>query len=141
MRISTIKKLLLTVLAAVLFSLFADGALAAIQLDDNMRPESLPTFETQEGVEGKPETVATQTLIYYVGSLVAQVLLFTGAITILFLIWSGFNYITAFGKDEKIEKGKLGVFWSLVGLLIILLSYAIVQGVLQIVLQVDESAI
>lgn len=137
-----IKKLLLTIVAAVLFSFCVDGALASIQLDDNLRPNNLPTFDAEEAVDSDhPETAATQTLIMFVGSIVSQVLLFAGALTIIFLIWAGFNYISAFGKDEKIEKGKLGMFWALVGLLVVLLSYAIVQGVLQVILQVDESAV
>ncbi|MFA4815044.1 MAG: hypothetical protein WC924_00410 [Candidatus Gracilibacteria bacterium] len=137
-----IKKILLTILAAVLFSFSVDSALAAIQLDDNLRPNNLPTIEIEEAVnDDHPETAATQTLIMFVGNIISQVLLFAGALTIIFLIIAGVNYVIAFGKDERIEKGKLGIVWSLVGLAIILLSYAIVQGVLQIILQVDESAL
>lgn len=137
-----IKKILLTVLVAVLFSFCADATFAAIQLDDNLRPSNLPTMGMEEAVDSdRPETAATQSLIMFVGNLVSQVLLFAGAITIAFLLWASFNYIFAFGKDEKIEKGKRGLFWSLVGLLVIMLSYAITQGILQIVLQVDDSAL
>lgn len=139
---TVIKKLFLTVLAAVLFSFCVNSAFAAIQLDDNLRPNNLPTFNAEEAVDNDhPETAATQTLIMFVGNLVSQALLFVGALTIIFLIIAGMNYIFAFGKDERIEKGKRGMFWSLVGLLVILLSYAIVQGILQIILQVDESAV
>ena len=137
-----IKKLFLTILASVLFSFCIDGAFAAIQLDDNLRPNNLPTFDAQEAVDNDhPETAATQTIILFVGNIISQVLLFTGALTIFFLILASYNYISAFGKDEKIEKGKRGMFWALVGLLIVLLSYAITQGLLQIILQVDESAV
>lgn len=136
-----IKKLLLTILAALAFFGFVEGSLAVIQLDENLRPENLPSYELpDEGtVDDNPETRATQSVILFVGSIVTQVLLFTGSIAIIFLIISGARYIFAFGKDEQIEKGKRGVFWSLMGLIIILLSYAIVQGVLQVILQVDES--
>ena len=137
-----IKNLLLTILAAVLFTFCVDGAFAAIQLDDNLRPNNLPTFEAQEAVNSDtPESAATQTLIMFVGNLISQALLFVGALTIIFLIVAGTNYIFAMGKDERIEKGKRGIFWALVGLLVVMLSYAIVQGVLQIILQVDESAV
>lgn len=135
------KKILLAILVAVLFSLFVNSAFAAIQLDDNFRPNNLPTMDAEEAVGDNPETAATNTLIMFVGNIISQVLLFTGALTIIFLIIAGVNYILAYGKDERIEKGKRGMFWSLVGLIVILLSYAIVQGILQIVLQVDESAI
>ena len=136
-----IKKTLLTIATAFTLSMaFSSSSFAAIQLDDNLRPNNLPTFETADPTDtDHPETAATQTLILFVGSMISQVLLFTGALTIIFVIISGANYIFAFGKDERIEKGKRGLFWSLFGLLIILLSYAIVQGILQVVVQVDES--
>lgn len=136
-----IKKLLLTILAATLLSFSIDVTLAAIQLDDSFRPSNLPTIEVEDAVnDDNPETAATQTLIMFVGNIISQVLLFVGALTILFVIIAGINYILAFGKDERIEKGKRGIVWSLVGLVLVLLSYAIVQGILQIILQVDESA-
>jgi Type IV secretion system pilin len=136
-----IKKILFTVFSALTLSLvFSGSTLAAIQLDDNLRPENLPTIEPSEATDpDHPETAATQTLILFVGNIVSQVLLFTGALTIIFVIIAGINYIFAFGKDERIERGKRGLFWSLFGLIIILLSYAIVQGILQVVTQVDES--
>lgn len=136
----TIKNLFLIMLLACTFSMGMDGAFAAIQLDDNLRPENLPTMDTEEAFnESNPETAATNTLIMFVGSIISQVLLFTGALTIFFLIISGINYVFAFGKDERIEKAKRGIFWSLVGLVTVLLSYAIAQGIIQLVLQVDQS--
>ncbi len=137
-----IKKLFLTVLAGACFFWLMQGAMAAIQLDEGLRPSNLPSFEVApEGTtDDNPETRATQTLILFIGNLVSQVLLFVGAITIIFVIIAGANYIFSFGKSERIEKGKRGMFWSIAGLLIILLSYAIVQGIIQIILQVDESA-
>jgi disulfide bond formation protein DsbB len=135
-----IKKLLLTIAAALTVGFTVHPTWAAVQLDDSFRPENLPTFEMQEAVDpNHPETAATQSLIYYIGNFISQALLFTGALAVIFLIIAGLNYIFAFGKDERIERGKLGVMWSLIGLLMILLSYAIVQGILQLVVQVDES--
>lgn len=140
-RIPMSKKILIAVLATVAFFGLVESSLAVIQLDENLRPDNLPSYELpEEGtIEDNPETRATQSVIMFVGNIIAQVLVFTGSIAIIFLIISGARYIFAFGKDEQIERGKRGVFWSLMGLIIILLSYAIVQGVLQIVLQVDES--
>ena len=135
------KKFLVTILTVIAFFLFIDGASAVIQLNEGMRPENLPTFDVSEATQdSSPETAGTNTLIFFIGNLVSQFLLFAGAITIIFMIVAGANYIFAFGKDQLIEKGKKGMVWSLVGLIIIMLSYAIVQGAIQIILQVDESA-
>lgn len=124
-------------MAATMFWAVSGDALA-LSLDDSLRPDNLPGVEIQDATsDTNPETAATQTLIIYVGGLVSKFLLFAGAISIIFLIVAGANYITAFGKDERIEKGKRGMFWSVAGLLIIMLSYAIVRGVISILLQVD----
>lgn len=135
-----IKNIFIVIALAFIFSFEVDGALAAIQLDDKLRPENLPTIEAEEAFNNNnPETAATNTLIMFVGSMISQVLLFTGALTIIFLIVSGVNYVFAFGKDERIEKAKRGIFWALVGLVTVLLSYAMAQGIIQIILQVDQS--
>jgi hypothetical protein len=62
-----------------------------------------------------------------------------GSVAVIFIVIAGGNYIFAFGKDERIERGKRGIFWSLMGLITILFSYAIVQGIISVLLQVDSS--
>lgn len=136
-----IKKLLLIFGCLGILTLSAPVSMAAIQLPGYLQPSNLPGGTTaQEATDtDHPETAATQTLILYVGNLVSQVLLFMASIAIVFVIIAGGNYIFAFGKDERIERGKRGLFWSLMGLITILFSYAIVQGIISIILQVDSS--
>jgi hypothetical protein len=50
----------------------------------------------------------------------------SGAVAILFLIIGGVEILTAYGNEEKITKGKKTITFAIVGLLIALLSYAIV---------------
>ena len=38
---------------------------------------------------------------------------------------AGFMYVTAFGNDEQIEKAKNILIWSSVGIIIVILSYAV----------------
>jgi hypothetical protein len=113
-----------------------------------LRPSPLPNFDEtinkalEAGANGEnsADSIATTATILVVGKLLSQILVFVGALTIIFLILSGINYILAFGKDERIEKGKRGIFWSIMGLLIVLLAYASVKGVMSILLQLDSSA-
>ena len=134
------KKILLSLGIVSLLSTVNGTALAAIQMPDYLRPSNLPGSTAAEAIdEAHPETAATQTLILYVGNLVSQVLLFMGSIAVIFIVIAGGNYIFAFGKDDRIERGKRGIFWSLMGLITILFSYAIVQGIISVLLQVDSS--
>jgi glucose uptake protein GlcU len=50
-----------------------------------------------------------------------------GVTAILFIIIGGIEILTAYGNDEKIGKGKKTVTFAIVGLLISILSYAIVS--------------
>lgn len=135
-----IKQILLSLGLLGILTLNGPSSMAAIQLPDYLKPDNLPGSVAAEATsEDHPETAATQTLILYVGKLVSQVLLFMASIAIIFIIIAGGNYIFAFGKDDRIERGKRGIFWSMMGLITILFSYAIVQGIISILIQVDSS--
>lgn len=49
------------------------------------------------------------------------------------LVWAGFLYITAFGDDSRMETAKKIVIWVVLGILLILASYAIVNTVMRAV--------
>jgi len=42
-------------------------------------------------------------------------------------IYAGFLYITAYGSDEQIQKSKKILIYSVIGLVLVVLSYSIVQ--------------
>lgn len=54
-------------------------------------------------------------------------------IAVIFLIIGGFRYITAGGNEESAEKGKSSVINALIGIVIIVLSYVIVNVVANLV--------
>jgi len=56
----------------------------------------------------------------------------TGGLALLFVIISGIQILTAYGNEEKIAAGKKTLTWALLGLLISILSYAIVQIIVSI---------
>lgn len=61
------------------------------------------------------------------------VLSIAGAIALLALIMAGIMYMTSMGNPQKAKKAKIYVKWTLAGLILILLSYAILvvlEGIL-----------
>lgn len=50
-------------------------------------------------------------------------------IAVLFLVIGGFRYITSAGNDEQAKKGRNTIINALIGLVVIILSYVIVQAV------------
>lgn len=59
--------------------------------------------------------------------IINYLLLLSGSVTVLFLIIGGFWYLTSAGNDEQAEKGKKTLLNSVIGLVVILLSYTIVK--------------
>lgn len=49
-----------------------------------------------------------------------------GVIAVLILIVGGFWYITSSGNEEQVEKGKKAIINAIIGLVVVMLSYAIV---------------
>ena len=54
---------------------------------------------------------------------------FAGLLAVVFIVYAGVLMIQAQGEDEDTEKGKKILTWAVLGLLLIMLSYAIVQMV------------
>ena len=65
----------------------------------------------------------------------------SGVIAIYFIVTNALTYVKSFGRDEELEKAKKGLIWAIAGLVIIIMSYAIVQNVLKITSSVDSSQV
>jgi len=57
-------------------------------------------------------------------------LFFLGLIATAFVIYGGFLYVTSQGEDQKVETAKKIITFSAIGIIIILISYAVVNTVL-----------
>lgn len=54
-------------------------------------------------------------------------------LAVVALVWAGTLYITAFGDDSRMESAKKIVIWVVIGIILILGAYAIVNTVMQAV--------
>lgn len=55
---------------------------------------------------------------------------FLGLLAVLLVIYGGFLYMTAAGDDGKTENGKKVILYAVVGIIIILISFALVNTLL-----------
>jgi len=67
------------------------------------------------------------------GKIVSFILYACGAVAVVMIIYSGLLYVTSGGNDETIKKAKNTILYSIIGLIVVLLAYAIVKFVLQLV--------
>jgi len=76
------------------------------------------------GLNCSSSTSTLSGLIVYVINILLGI---AGVLAVLFFIIGGFFYITASGNEETAEKGKSIVINAIIGLVIIILSYVIVN--------------
>lgn len=74
-----------------------------------------------EGISG------TRTVI---GRVINGILGITGSFGLFMFIYGGFIMLTSAGNTEKISKGKNILIWAIIGILVIMSSYAIVRFIL-----------
>ena len=55
---------------------------------------------------------------------------FLGLLAVLLVIYGGFLYMTAAGEESKTENGKKVILYAVIGIIIILISFALVNTVL-----------
>lgn len=65
-----------------------------------------------------------------VSSIVNIILWAAGIIAVIMVIWSGMKFITANGEAQKVSAARNSLSYSLIGLVVVVLAYAIVNFVI-----------
>jgi cytochrome bd-type quinol oxidase subunit 2 len=86
-----------------------------------------------------PESIKTQTgnnadFKSLLLTIINSFLTFLGVLAVLMIIFGGILYITAGGDPQKADKGKKIIMYAVIGIVIILLSWALVSTVLGVAL-------
>lgn len=75
----------------------------------------------------------------FAGNLINLFVGFVSLLAVFFLVISGYQYLTAFGNDDQLKKAKRNIIWSLSGVAIVLLAFTVVQIIINIRLDVEET--
>jgi hypothetical protein len=62
---------------------------------------------------------------------IQYILAFLGVVAVIIILYAGFLWMTAGGNDEKVGKAKKMMIQGVIGMIIILLAYAIATFVIQ----------
>ncbi|EKD93964.1 MAG: hypothetical protein ACD_28C00014G0001 [uncultured bacterium] len=115
--------------AAIVLGLMSVGLLLFNVLGIDMAhaqlisPEDSPdNITTATGGEGSFRTLARTIVNFF--------LYFLGFVATIMVIYGGILYVTSAGNDENVGKAKKILLYALVGIIVILLSFAIVNTVL-----------
>ena len=71
----------------------------------------------------------------FIGNIIQTILQFLGVIFLCFIIYGGFTWMTAADEADKVKKSKKIIKSSVIGLVIVVLAYAISAFIVQNVLQ------
>ncbi len=121
-----------TAMIMIILSLMSSGSVAMAQDLSLTKPPIVPTGTTKPNLPGvgtDQGQALQQNVLPTITNIVVSI---TGGLALLFVIISGIQILTAYGNEEKIGEAKKTFTWALIGLLISILSYAIVQIIVSI---------
>ncbi len=107
-------KSILTLAAAWGIILMSKASAFAGLIDDRDRPEDVPGGELRD--------LVLTVVNYFLG--------FLGLIAVIMVIYGGVTYVISAGGDEAVGKAKKIIMYALIGLIIVLLSFVLVNAVL-----------
>ena len=96
--------------SSILSFLYLGAAKAQTLLDPNRKPEDTKLDDLM-GMISRIENIA---------------LALGGGIAVIFILIGAFQYFTAFGNEEKANKGKTTVMWAIIGVVIIILAKVVI---------------
>lgn len=81
--------------------------------------------------KGKALKDADITPAVIIGAVIKSFLGVVGGLSLVMMVWGGFQWLTSAGNDEKVKKGTQTMMWSIIGLVVVLASYLLVNTVLR----------
>lgn len=114
------------------FAALAEDTQKGVLLDPNLKP----LYATDIQVQGDQNraSLANAVLQMIAGGLIWL----AGPIAVLMLAAGGVRYITSRGDQTQLEEAKKTITWSIIGLVAIILSWAIITNVMWIALHGGE---
>ncbi|OGY41455.1 MAG: hypothetical protein A2Y82_00900 [Candidatus Buchananbacteria bacterium RBG_13_36_9] len=73
-------------------------------------------------------------LVVWIALIIKALFGFLGVLFFALIVYGGFMYMTSMGKDEQIKKAKNIIITAVIGLAIILLSYAIATYIMNLLM-------
>ncbi len=133
MKKPTLKTILIAI-ALISGALLTQNAFAENTPKGTVPPFEKPTYqngpEYSDSDRADPAKYAAASQDYFIRVVARVTNGFLGIVTsaaLLMLIVSGIQMLTAYGEEEKITNAKKTALWSIVGLVIAILAYAIVS--------------
>jgi flagellar basal body-associated protein FliL len=121
----------LTVLAADTTGQTAETGgrrIAQVTLEEDLRPPNATNFQLDTSSTQSRAAIGNIVLQLIAGSLIYA----AGPFAVLMIAIGGFRYVISHGDQTQMDGAKKTITWAIIGLIVIILSYAIVTNIIKI---------
>lgn len=130
------KKLILkSILLASLLAVICSQTAFAYQINNDFRPINLPF-----GLEYEKNSAETNTIII-LQILAGGLLYFAAPLAIILIGIASITMIVGGAETDKVDQAKKNLTWTVLGLLIIIMSYSIVRAVITYVVKAGDPGV
>ena len=124
------KKTILTFCLALVAAInIAGTCFAQVQLDDGYRPDYAVNYTPPAAYANRSDYYINYILQAISGALIYV----AGPIAVLIIVWGGGSYVTSGGDETAIGNAKKTIVYAIIGLVVIILSYALIHAIVGIV--------
>lgn len=128
----------LAIPAALNFAPFAHAAKAPLKTDELFGKDA-----TGKAIAGKDfagdSGLGSADLVTSIANIIRLAIGFLGIVAVIIILLGGFKWMTSGGNEEKVKKAKALIIQGIVGLVIVLSSYAIANFVLTSIASVSAT--
>jgi hypothetical protein len=107
-----------------LYALLGIGSVVTFSGTAHAADLALP-IPVKQGLSGDADTGSV--ISGLASNVISIVFLIAGILAVLFLLYSGVQYITAGGDPEKVKKARLGIVNAVIGVVVIMAAFFIIR--------------
>jgi len=79
-----------------------------------------------------PNPISAESFAELIGNMIRGLLGIVGALALFYLVLGGITWMTSQGNADKVDKGKQTIVWAIFGLIMVFISYVLVNLVFQV---------
>jgi len=97
-------------------------------------------LDTANRTNAKAQLPDADNPAFIIGDIIKYALGFLGTVFLIFIIYGGFLWMTAAGNEQQIEKAKKILSSSVIGLLIVILSYGLSLFIINVIISATTTS-
>ncbi len=97
---------------------------------ETLKVSDILTYKDSEGNKIQTDYITKGGIVYFISRVVDSLVIAVSSLAVVTLIIGGYLLITSGGDDQKRENGKSAIKYTVIGLLFVFGSYAIVSFIM-----------